>query len=111
MKYKEGYSILDHLSEFQGLLDQMSEMSIKFDDKLLGLFLLLSLSESWETFRVFITSYAPRGVISLEMTKGGILNEEMRRKAHGSSSQSKVLVTENRGQVIKNNWMVVERIA
>ena len=97
LKYKEGTSISDHLSEFQGLLDQMSGMSIKFDDELLGLFLLLSLPESWETFRVSITSSAPRGVVSLETTKDGILNEEMRRKAHGSSSQPKVLVIENRG--------------
>ncbi|CAJ2637320.1 unnamed protein product [Trifolium pratense] len=82
----------------QGLLDQMSGMGIKFEDELLGLFLLLSLPESWETFRVSITSSAPKGVVSLETAKGGILNEEMRRKAQGTSSQSEVLVTENRGR-------------
>ncbi|CAJ2627704.1 unnamed protein product [Trifolium pratense] len=98
LKYKEGTSISDHLSEFQGLLDQMSGMGIKFEDELLGLFLLLSLPESWETFRVSITSSAPKGVVSLETAKGGILNEEMRRKAQGTSSQSEVLVTENRGR-------------
>ena len=32
------------------------------------------------------------------MAKGGALNEEMRRKAQGTSSQSEVLVTENRGR-------------
>ncbi|RDX90435.1 hypothetical protein CR513_27697, partial [Mucuna pruriens] len=32
------------------------------------------------------------------MVKGSVLNEEMRRKAQGSSSQSEVLVTENRGR-------------
>lgn len=98
LKYKEGTSISDHLSDFQGLLDQMPVMSIKFDDELLGLFLLLSLPESWETFRISIISSAPRGVFSLETTKGGILNEDMRRKAHGSSSQPEVLVIENRGR-------------
>jgi hypothetical protein len=40
----------------------MSGMGIKFEDELLGLFLLLSLLESWETFRVSITSSAPKGV-------------------------------------------------
>src|SRR6266487_4225588 len=98
LKYKEGTSISDHLSEFQGLLDQMSGMGIKFEDELLGLFLLLSLPESGETFRVSITSSAPKGVVSLETAKGGILNEEMRRKTQGTSSQSEVLVTENRGR-------------
>ena len=79
----------------------MSRMSIKFDDKLLGLFLLLSLPKSWETFRVSITSPAPKGVVSLETAKGGILNEEMRRKAQDSSSQSEVLINENRGRIHK----------
>lgn len=85
-------------------------MSIKFDDEFLGLFLLLSLPESRETFRVSITSSAPRGVISLETTKDDILNKEMRRNAHGSSSQPEVLFIENRGKFIKRNRRVIERI-
>ncbi|RDX60170.1 hypothetical protein CR513_61711, partial [Mucuna pruriens] len=32
------------------------------------------------------------------MVKGSVLNEEMRRKAQGSSSQPEALVTENRGK-------------
>lgn len=111
LRYKEGTSISDHLNEFQGLLDQMSGMGIKFDDELLGLFLLLSLPESWETFRVSITSSAPNGVVSLEMAKGSVLNEEMRRKVQGTSSQSEVLVTENRGEVREKNRRVIERKA
>jgi len=74
------------LSEFQGLLDQMSETGIKFENEILGLFLLLSLPETWETFPVSITGSTPNGVVSLETTKGGVLNEEIRRKAQGSSS-------------------------
>nr|XP_012574906.1 uncharacterized protein LOC105852768 [Cicer arietinum] len=54
--------------------------------------------QSWETFRVSITSSTPNSVVSLETVKGGVLNEEMRRKAQGSSSHSEVLVTENRGR-------------
>lgn len=37
----------------------------------------------------------------METAKGGILNEEMRRNAQGSSSQSEVLVTENRERIHK----------
>jgi len=46
LKYTEGTSISDHLNEFQGLLDQMSGMGIKFDDEILGLLLLNSLPQS-----------------------------------------------------------------
>ena len=71
---------------------------INFDDDVLGLFLLITLPDSWETFRVSMSSAAPNGVVPLQMTKTSALNEEMRRKAQGISSQSEVFVTENRGR-------------
>ncbi|RDX71392.1 hypothetical protein CR513_49269, partial [Mucuna pruriens] len=37
-------------------------------------------------FKVSITNSAPNGVVSLQMVKGNVLNEETRRKAHDSSS-------------------------
>ncbi|RDX70641.1 hypothetical protein CR513_50098, partial [Mucuna pruriens] len=43
--FKEGTSLSDHLNEFQGILDQMSGMGIKFEDEILGLLLLNSLPE------------------------------------------------------------------
>ncbi|RDX71413.1 hypothetical protein CR513_49249, partial [Mucuna pruriens] len=97
-QFKEGTSLSNHLNEFQGIIDQMSGMGIKFEDEILGLLLLNSLPESWETFKVSFTNSAPNGVVSLQMVKGSILNEEMRRKTQGSSSQSEVLVTENKGR-------------
>ncbi|RDX83844.1 hypothetical protein CR513_35196, partial [Mucuna pruriens] len=69
LKFKKVASLSNHLNEFQGILDQMSEMNIKFEDEILKLLLLNSLLESWETFM------------------GSVLNEEMRRKAQGSSSR------------------------
>lgn len=73
-------------------------MGIKFDAEVLGLWLLNTLPDSWETFRVSITNSSPDGVVSLERVKGSVLNKEMRRKAHGTSSHSEVLVTANRGR-------------
>ncbi|RDX81115.1 hypothetical protein CR513_38247, partial [Mucuna pruriens] len=97
-EFKEDTSLSDHLNEFQGIIDQMLGMGIKFENEILGLLLLNSLPESWETFKVSITNSTPNGIVSLQMVKGSVLNEEMRRKAQGSSSQSEVLVTENRGR-------------
>ncbi|RDX88620.1 hypothetical protein CR513_29766, partial [Mucuna pruriens] len=45
-QFKEGTSPSDHLNEFQGIIDQMSRMGIKFEDEILGLLLLNSLPES-----------------------------------------------------------------
>ena len=97
LKYKEGTPISDHLSEFQGRFDQLAGVDIKFDEDLLELFLLNSLPDSWETFRVSMISAAPNGDISLQMAKTSALNEEMRKKTQGTSSHSEVFITENRG--------------
>ncbi|GKB78716.1 hypothetical protein Tco_0945611 [Tanacetum coccineum] len=53
-----------------------------------GLWLLGTLPDTWETFRTSLSNFAPDGVITMELDKGGILNEETRRKSQGSSSQS-----------------------
>nr|GFC56288.1 retrovirus-related Pol polyprotein from transposon TNT 1-94 [Tanacetum cinerariifolium] len=73
-------------------------MGIKFEDEIQGLWLLGTLPDTWETFRTSLSNSAPDGVITMELAKGSMLNEEMRRKSQGSSSQSDVLVTERRGR-------------
>ena len=98
LKYKDGTPFTEHLSEFQGRCDQLSAAGIKFDDDVLGLFLLITLLDSWETFRVSMISAAPNGIVPLQMAKTSALNEEMRRKAQGISTHSEVLVTEKRGR-------------
>ena len=40
LKYKEGRSIIEHTSEFQGLVDQLSTMKIIRDDEIQALLLL-----------------------------------------------------------------------
>ncbi|GJY79661.1 hypothetical protein Tco_0485462 [Tanacetum coccineum] len=45
-----------------------------------------------------LSNSAPDGVITMELAKGSILNEEIRRKSQGSSLQSDVLVTERQGR-------------
>lgn len=48
-----------------------------------------TLPDTWDSWETFIT---------MELAKGNILNEEMRRKSQDSSSQSDVLVTEKWGK-------------
>ncbi|KAK8524988.1 hypothetical protein V6N12_029838 [Hibiscus sabdariffa] len=98
LKYKEGTSTADHVSEFQSVMNQLLGMGVKFDDEILGLWLLATLPDSWETFRVSLINSAPQGIITLDLAKSGVLNEEVRRISQGSTSQSEVLVTENRGR-------------
>nr|XP_016440820.1 PREDICTED: ent-kaurene oxidase, chloroplastic-like [Nicotiana tabacum] len=97
-KYKEDSPILDHINDFQGALDQLSGMGVNFDDEIQGLWLLNTLSDSWEALRVSLTNSAPGGKVTMEYAKSGVLNEEVRRKSQGSSSQADILVTEDRGR-------------
>jgi hypothetical protein len=98
LKLQEGTSCADHLNTFQGIMNQLSAMGIKFDDEIQGLFLLGSLPDSWETFRMSLSNSASDGVLSMDLVKSSVLNEEMRRKSQDSSLESGVLVTESRGR-------------
>ena len=97
LKYHDGSPMTDHLNNFQGIMNQLSAMGIKFDEEIQGLLLLGSLPDSWETFRTSLSNSAPDGVISMDSAKSSVLNEEMRRKTQGSSS-SDVLITGPRGR-------------
>ncbi|GJU84542.1 putative RNA-directed DNA polymerase [Tanacetum coccineum] len=98
LKYTDGSPVTDHLNVFQGIINQLAGMGIKFEDEIQGLWLLGTLPDTWETFRTSLSNSAPDGVITMELAKGSILNEEMRRKSQGSSSHSDVLVTERQGR-------------
>nr|KYP56729.1 Retrovirus-related Pol polyprotein from transposon TNT 1-94 [Cajanus cajan] len=77
LKNKEGTPITNHLSGFQGHFDQLFRVCIKFDEDLLRLFLLNSLPDSWETFRVSMISVVPNGDVSLQMANSGALYKEI----------------------------------
>ncbi|GJW39661.1 putative RNA-directed DNA polymerase [Tanacetum coccineum] len=89
-------------AEWTILHRQLADIGIKFEDEIQGLWLLGTLPDTWETFWTSLSNSAPDGVITMELAKGSILNEETRRKSQGSSSQSNVLVTERRNK--KKNY-------
>ena len=97
LKYQDGTLMTDHLNTFQGIINQLARMNIKFKEEVQGLWLLGTLPDSWETFRTSLSNLAPNGTMNMDLVKSCVLNEEMRRKSQGSS-QSDVLVTEKRGR-------------
>ena len=84
------------LSNFQGLLNELSTIKLKLDDEVHALLLLSSLPYSWETLVVSLSNLAPNGVIIVNMVENSMLNEEARRKKLGISSNTEALVTERR---------------
>ncbi|KAG6430858.1 hypothetical protein SASPL_108931 [Salvia splendens] len=81
-----------------GVLNQLSSVGVTFEDEILGLWLLNTLPDFWETFRVSHTNSAPGEKMSFDYAKNVILNEEIRRKTQGTSSQNEVLFTKQRGR-------------
>ena len=98
LKYQDGTPMTDHLNTFQGIINQLAGMNIKFEEEVQGLWILGTLPDSWETFRTSLSNSAPDGTMNMDLVKSCVLNEEMRRKSHGSSSQSDVLVIEKGGR-------------
>lgn len=103
MKYHEGSSVSEHLSQFQDCVNRLCIMKLALDEELQALILLSSLLDSWETLVVSLSSSAPNGTVTLTMVKDSMLNEEMRRRELGITNESSALVTENRGRSPYNN--------
>ncbi|KAK9006816.1 hypothetical protein V6N11_019147 [Hibiscus sabdariffa] len=89
LKYKEGTSTANHVSEFQSVMNQLLGMGVKFDDEILGLWLLATLPNSWDTFRVSLINYAPHGIIKLVLAKSDVLNEEGRNRENDGKGRDK----------------------
>ncbi|VFQ87425.1 unnamed protein product [Cuscuta campestris] len=83
LQYKDGDSIVVHMNEFQGVINQLAGMKMKLEDELQALLLLSSLSDSWDTLVVSLSNSAPDGKMTMEMVKASLLNEEARRKESG----------------------------
>ena len=60
LKMKEGTSMSSHLNEFNTIFSQLSSQEIKFDDSVKAIFLLVTLPESWDTFRTAVSNSAPQ---------------------------------------------------
>ncbi|BBH02603.1 hypothetical protein Prudu_013229 [Prunus dulcis] len=97
LKYKDGRSVTEHLSNFQGLINQLTNMQMVLDDGLQALVLLNSLPNSWDTLVVSLSNSAPQGVLTLNIVKDSMFNEEAMRKEQGVIVESEALISEYRG--------------
>jgi len=71
----------DHWNAFQGIINQLSSIGISFEDEVRALLLLGSLPDTWETLKFTICNSTPNGVVTWNLVKSKILNEEAKRIA------------------------------
>ena len=98
LKYKDGRNVTEHLSDFQGLVNQLNTMKMVLDDELQALLLLSLLPDTWDTLVVTLSNSVPQGKITLDVVKDRMLNEESRRKDASVSFDSEALVFERKEQ-------------
>ncbi|KAH9784249.1 retrovirus-related pol polyprotein from transposon RE1 [Citrus sinensis] len=97
LKYKEGRSTTEYISEFQGLVDQLTTMKNILDDELQVLLLLSSLPDNWETLVVSVNNSVSNGKLTLNMVTDRLQNEESRRKSvEAVPSKSDALISEKK---------------
>ena len=78
LKFRDGNSVAEHLSDFQSLINQLATMKMVLDDEFQALLLLSSLPDSWETLVVSLSNSTPNGKVTLGMVKDIVFNEEVR---------------------------------
>lgn len=97
LEYKDGHSMIEHLNNFKGLVNQLTKIEMKIDDELQALLLLSSLPESWDTLVVTLSNSAPEGKLTMDTVSDSLLGEEARRMERGESNHPEANVIENRG--------------
>ncbi|GKV28913.1 hypothetical protein SLEP1_g37899 [Rubroshorea leprosula] len=99
-RYKDGTPTADHVNDFLGIIKELANLGINFDDEVNGLILLNTLPESWESFRSTTINSSPGGQVTLEIAKNRIFEEEKRMRALGVFLQpnTQALVMDNRGR-------------
>ncbi|RVW80143.1 Retrovirus-related Pol polyprotein from transposon TNT 1-94 [Vitis vinifera] len=74
LKYQDGTLMTDHLNTFQGIINQLAGMNIKFEKEVQGLWLLSTLPNSWETFRTSLSNSAPDGTMNMDLETSWVID-------------------------------------
>jgi len=99
MNMSEGGSVTDHLNEFNTVTNQLSSVSVNFDDEVRALLILCSLPERWNSLVMAISnSVSGSNTLKFDDVIGVILSEEMRRKSTGETSGNALTMESRRRQ-------------
>ena len=96
---QEGGSVVEHLNNFNTILNQFSAVGLNIEDEMLALIFLASLPNSWENMRTVISNSMGNSKLKFQDVHDQIIAEEIRRKDSSEYSNSgSALNTENRGR-------------
>ena len=98
LKMKEGTTMSNHLNEFHTIFSQLTAQDIKFPDSVKAMFLLITLPDSWDTFRTAISNSTSAEGLTSANVEGSLLTEEVNRKNNDKGKGSALVVHEGRSK-------------
>ena len=95
---KEGTSMSNHLNDFNTIYNNLVAQEVAFSDSVKALFLLITLSHSWDTFRTAISNSAPPSGLTKANVASSLLSEEVNRKNLDNTQSGMTLYVWERSQ-------------
>ncbi|MCO5560351.1 hypothetical protein L7F22_013964 [Adiantum nelumboides] len=84
-----------HLNEFKNILSQLQAQEVEFQD---SMFLLVTLPDSWDTFRIALDNLAPENGLKCADVESSLLMEELNCKNVDDSRSSNAMHVRGRQQ-------------
>lgn len=87
--------MIKHLNTFKGIVNQLTKLDMKIDDKLRTLLLLSFLPESWDTLVVTLSNFSRDEKLAMDSVTNSLLNEESIWREQGFNNQFKANIVDS----------------
>ena len=81
LKMNEGASVVEHLSAFNIITNQLTSIKIILDDEIRAILLMSYMPDSSENLIVAMSTSTTVGTLKFDDVSSSLMNEELRRKS------------------------------
>ncbi|MCO5575940.1 hypothetical protein L7F22_029747 [Adiantum nelumboides] len=99
---KESTPMSNHLNEFHTIVSQLQSQGVEFDDSVRAMFLLITLPDSWDTFRTIVSNSTTPDGLKYADVESSLLMEEVNRKNVEDTKSSNAMHVRSRSHSREN---------
>ncbi|MCO5572351.1 hypothetical protein L7F22_026104 [Adiantum nelumboides] len=96
---KESTPMSNHLNELHTIVIQLQSQGVEFDDSVRAMFLLVTLPDSWDTFRTTVSNSAAPDGLKCADVESSLLIEEVNRKNVEDTKSSNAMHVRGRSRL------------